>query len=313
MVHIKQYQKNKNGIILSNFAPFYAIEVNINSFLPKKRPEYVKCSSKELDPFNRFEAVEYPKAEYFFRIWFDEKLSFINGNVFEAIVSCHAIHKENCYNCKSRRALQWIGGGSTNELWGDMICSKCNALYEIKSRKSLQKIDNCFSKYNTQSGSFRRYYRNENVHRHYKKYLVMVSRVETYISKGFFWPVEIAEIDSVLPCLKDSSFIKRGTSIGTIIKVKTNTRKRWFNIPHLKDLDFLYLAKDVFRQCFTKETYEAFEFRRENEWKVLNNIENGKEIIKKEDAKSSINDLRCELEALNNGCDDNDWESNFCF
>ena len=306
--------KNRNGIPLSNLPPFYANRNQVNSsFVPYRRPDYAKCTAEELDPFNRFMETEYSKTEYFFRIWFDTP-GLVDGNVFEAIVSCHAMHKEACHHCKCRGTIQWIGGGSTYELWGDMICCKCKAMYEIKSKKSLQKIDDCFNKYNVQSGSFRRYYWNHNAHKHLKvkKFLVIVSRDPTYVGKGMVWPVEIAEIDCVLPRLKNTAFTKTGTDIGTIIKVKTNTRKRWFNIPHYKELDVSKSAEKAFCHCFSREKYQDLNFRRANGWKICEEKNEGNDSPKIEDTTPSIEDVRIALESMKTDNDDDDWESNFC-
>ena len=197
-----------------------------------------------------------------------------------------------------------------------MVCCKCKAFYEIKSKKSLQKIDDCFNKYNTQSGSFRRYYRNHNAHRHLKlkKFLVIVSRDPTYVGEGMVWPVEIAEIDCVLPILKNSSFTKTGTNIATIIKVKTNSSKRWFNVPYYKDLNIIKAAKIVFCQCFSENTYDALEARKNNGWQILDIKTDKKSSNKVEikDTKPSVEDVRSQLEALKNYNDDDEWESNFC-
>ena len=103
---------NRNGVLLTSLPPYYANSKysngRMNSSTPCKRPDYAKCSAEELDPFNRFVVTEYAKTEYFFRMWFDAP-NLVDGNAFEAIVSCHAMHKEACYNCKSRKTIQWIG------------------------------------------------------------------------------------------------------------------------------------------------------------------------------------------------------------
>ena len=48
------------------------------------------------------------------------------GILMEALVACHALASEACYNCKFRKSLRWNGGA--NASWQDMICTNCGKI-----------------------------------------------------------------------------------------------------------------------------------------------------------------------------------------
>jgi len=139
------------------------------------------------------------------------------GNAFEAFVSCHAAQNIACFHCKGLRTLCWAGGYLAS--WRDLTCRLCRSTYEIKSKKDVAAIDKIFHYKRVDGGSFRGWCIEQKkcANIDAKHFLVLVSRAATYVRSGeLMWPVEIAEIDRVLPRLSFrsfSSFLRKRKSI----------------------------------------------------------------------------------------------------
>lgn len=64
-------------------------------------------TSEELNPLSRFRFNQTTQEELFFERWFvDDNEASSHGVLFEAVLACHALASESCYNCKCRKALQ---------------------------------------------------------------------------------------------------------------------------------------------------------------------------------------------------------------
>jgi hypothetical protein len=155
-----------------------------------------------------------------------------------------------------------MGGYATS--WSDIVCIKCDSSYEIKSKASTEKIEKAIRYNNIQGGSFKRFHRlrrEEEGNEDAKHYLVLVSRAPSEIICASVacprtsWQVDLAEIDTVLPALRDASFTRPagGVELKSSIKIKEGTRKVWFRIPFV-EIDQRGIAREVFDEYYETET-----------------------------------------------------------
>lgn len=95
---------------------------DIRGYIVKR--EYKQFRSEQLDPLNRYSFVKTTEEEIFFERWFvDNDVASSQGLLLEAVLACHALQFEACYNCKCRKTLRWNGGGSSS--WQDIVCTEC--------------------------------------------------------------------------------------------------------------------------------------------------------------------------------------------
>jgi hypothetical protein len=93
----------------------------------KKKDAFKMYTPEQLDPLRRwkFDLISY--EEHLFKRWFvDDDHASKLGTLMEALVACHALASEACYNCKFRKTLRWNGGGSGS--WQDMLCIECGKI-----------------------------------------------------------------------------------------------------------------------------------------------------------------------------------------
>jgi len=237
----------------------------------EKKRAFLKFNRRQMDPLRRFVAGEASDAEYFYSAWFGTNA--IMGLSFEAVVACHAVHREACPSCgREAGFLRWTGGREAESAWRDMECVGCGSTFEIKSKKSRQHIHKDLVVFNNlRGGSFLRFRRlverrrrreetkNGGAATGGKNYLVLVSRTAFPLLCGRpVWPVEIVEIDRVVPRLKDRSFDivddddGTGLSIGSDIRVDIASRRMWFHVGVL-DCDVVQIANDIYDEHFSSE------------------------------------------------------------
>jgi len=254
----------------------------------KLKNEYKEFTSNQLDPLHRFEFDVITKEELFFERWFvDDDKASSDGVLMEAVLACHALASEACYNCKFRKVLRWNGGGSTS--WQDMVCTNCGAMYEVKTKANVEKIEKALHFNNIQGGSFSTWCQLMNTKQpNQKMYLVLLPRRPTFNRKkekgklfleinyyrekvapsctsqaqlSFLspvFPVTIAEINSVLPKLYPGTFNPNNKSIRfkSTISHKLNTKAKWFDLPVTGEtIDMDAIAVRVFKERFSEETY----------------------------------------------------------
>ena len=218
-----------DDVLNFGYQPFYhTFDRRARSTILCTKPELRRYTFREIDPFKRFKGIEYSSRDWFRKIW--NPPSF-EGYVFEALVASHMIYKMECNSCKCRNQLQWNGGIDKYGSWADVVCKHCMTSYEIKSVKS----DDAFEKklkYNSfRGGSFRQFYKNEAQFK--SRYLVLVSRKETYVStlNAVAHRVSLARIQKVEPRLCAESFVDTDKSYMRMISnVKINTislKKAW--------------------------------------------------------------------------------------
>ncbi|KAL9187322.1 hypothetical protein ACHAXT_001425 [Thalassiosira profunda] len=249
----------------------------------QRKQEYQRFSSAQLDPFQRFGFNETTEEELFFERWFvDDDDAACDGVLFEAILACHAVQSVPCFNCKFKKALRWTGGG--NSAWTDMICTNCRAVYEIKTKANMEKVENALKWNNIPGGSFSRWCSLRNsVEPGRKMYLVILPRKSTINrrrEKGKFtltssghchsvsslshsfrtvFPVTIAEIDKVLPRVYPGSFNPNRQTIRfkSNVALKLATKAKWFDLPIPDEaVEVGQIAEKVFKERFSEETYD---------------------------------------------------------
>ena len=101
----------------------------------KKKDAFKMYTPEQLDPLRRwkFDLISY--EEHLFERWFvDDDHASKLGTLMEALVACHALAPEACYNCKFRKTLRWNGGGSGS--WQDMLCIECGKIKDKFHRVS---------------------------------------------------------------------------------------------------------------------------------------------------------------------------------
>ncbi|KAL7524794.1 hypothetical protein ACHAWF_001090 [Thalassiosira exigua] len=161
----------------------------------KIRHDFKAFSSSQLEPMTRFQFRQTAIEKLLFERW------FIGGNeaaeegvLFEAILACHALQSESCFNCKCRNALRWNGGGAAS--WQDIVCIKCKATYEIKTKADQEKVEKAFKYNNINGGSFSAWCELRNSKQTTQKtYLVVLPRKFTFnrkLEKGEF--IDMMEI-----------------------------------------------------------------------------------------------------------------------
>ena len=100
----------------------------------RKRDDYKRFTSGQLDPMNRWKSNLISFEELLFVRWFvDDDYASRIGILVEALVACHALYFEACYKCKFRKSLRWNGGASSS--WQDMICTNCGKMSLAKKTK----------------------------------------------------------------------------------------------------------------------------------------------------------------------------------
>lgn len=110
-------------------APFFRLRNRLTGevYDYRIRDEYKRFTSKQLDPLCRWEFNLMSLEENLFVSWFvDVNDASKIGILMEALVACHALASEACYNCKFRKSLRWNGGA--NASWRDMICTNCGKI-----------------------------------------------------------------------------------------------------------------------------------------------------------------------------------------
>jgi len=242
---------------------------------PKKKA-YKGFSNEELDPLQRFAYEVESNAERMFSTYMiGQGYASEMGVVLEAVLACHAIKNEACYNCKCRNSLRWNGGYGAS--WQDLVCIQCEAMFELKTKDTMEKLEFYLNMNSIPGGSFRRYCGLRNGRKPGQKmYLVLLSR-QAMLNRNMEHgrPVYIAEIDYVLPRLSGSSFIDRRSStfkrlglarsenqidFKSAVVLKTNTKQTWFFLPKSEHESFyMDRIKTIFVDIFSQATFDALE------------------------------------------------------
>lgn len=234
-----------------------------------RKAHFEKFQLTKLDPLNRFQFERVSKAELFFHRWFVESDDSRQGVFMEAAIACHAIHHEKCYHCKRPKALRWKGGSA--DAWQDLVCTKCETIYEVKTKKDMDKVNKAFESNRIPAGSFRAACRLENSRPSSKKrYLVLLPRNAFNKMSGnmLVHPVQVEEISKILPAACEYTFNEQRSSIAirSVVSVQSragfinrNSTRLWFDLPKADcSRPLEEIAKKVFLERFSEEEYERF-------------------------------------------------------
>eukprot|EP00980_Cylindrotheca_fusiformis_P013581 scaffold3479_cov106-Cylindrotheca_fusiformis.AAC.2 len=223
-----------------------------------RKKEFKKAPLIALDPLCRFEFEEISEAEFFFQSWFVGDDNRLGGVVMEALLACHAIHQEACFNCKYRHSLRWNGGGRSS--WQDLVCIKCKCMYEVKSKKDMDAIQKGAHYNRLYGGSFYGWSLVNNTKGPDQKiFLVQVPRMPTHTRNRIVFPVQVAEIKKVLPKVHEYTFNPKESCIRlkTEISLNLHTKEHWFDLPCPDD--FSWNREDVKRVYCERFSIDAFE------------------------------------------------------
>ena len=283
----------------------------------EKKHQYKIFSNRELDPLDRYEFKKIIASRYWFRQMFLSNFDQILGLVFEAWIACHALKHESCYNCKCKKTLRWAGGVASS--WQDLVCTSCDAMFEIKTKASEEKVEKVFHYNNLRVGSYGNFCQLKRRCRPDQKlYLVVLSRASSYIQKRQMHPVYIAEIDKGIPKLQENSFNenKQDSSLKTEVSMKLTTKSKWFDLPKLikTEAEFYDQQKSAYQDFYSQEQYQLY-FKEyfgptSNTTVVANTAtKKKKEVHNNGEKPQTIESIQKELDKLkvNVGSDD-DWE-----
>lgn len=317
----RRYDKKNTSVVYNNFV----------------KDKFKKVPRASLDPLERFSFTfgELSEPAVRFEQWFlcDEAAAL--GMVFEAVLACHAIHKEACFHCKNRNSLRWNGGDNTS--WMNLVCISCNSTYEIKTKASMEKCESEYESSWIRGGSYLNYWKHRNAiegTRTQKMFLVILPRQWTVNRSGkFVRPVTCQEIDHVIPLVKPSCFRPiKFPKLPPRVKVTSKQRERykilplaskvklkkasvneihWFSLEKWEPpIDYSTIMEEVFINHYSREEFE----RLESEYFYSSHDESEKTKTKEtqeESAEMKVARLKADLENMKVGNDEEDWEGNF--
>lgn len=139
----------------------------------------------------------------------------------EALVACRIVHSEACKFCLYRKCLRYNGGLDDACSWADIVCIKCHATYEIKSKKDPDTVQKGFEN-GFRGRSFRTFAGLEELG---QRYLLVVSRTPVSVKGELCHPITVATIDHVIPQLSSESFDLSRESIRLRTIIKATNRK----------------------------------------------------------------------------------------
>jgi len=243
--------------------PFYRRPDKFNpskvNYIRRKAHKHTKM--EDIDPLTRFQFEICSTEVVLFQSWIlkTEGQAAADGLFFEAAIACHALQHESCYNCKCRQTLRWNGGSGS--AWQDLICTMCKSTFEVKTKANMMKVESNFDYYRSiPGGSFTEWCRLiNNGERNQKKFLVMMPRtpaLNRQLQK--IHPVQIAEIDYVLPRIQPRTFNPNYSHVRLSTHVFLKKRAKWFDLPSPGEkIDRDDIAKEVFIKRFQKDCYDS--------------------------------------------------------
>jgi len=186
--------------------------------------------------------------QWFRKIW--RKGEPLEGYVFEALVAREMVYNMKCESCGCSGCLRWTGGIDAAGSWADVICTKCMASYEIKSKKSEHIIDRNLRYNSFRGGSFRKFCQNKGGYK--TRYLVVVSREEAFNRElgASAHRVSIGKIKKVLPRLCSESFIDTGAPhmrmVSKVEIARETWNTNWCHVKPFRDESYEAIGREVF-------------------------------------------------------------------
>ena len=243
----------RDKLKMSGYAPLYK-----RGYQYYKKRNFAVYSDKQLDPLCRFDYRETSEEQELFERWIVcENEDAMLGSLFEAAVACHILQHIPCHNCGCIHTLRWNGGAKG--AWKDLVCINCKAMFELKTKANMEKVEKCFKWNDTRGGSFGSFCSLQNSKGpDQKMFLLLVPRQ----AENGIHPVTIAEIDGVAPQARDRTFNRESQKvyIGASIHVHVHTKANWFNLPELRtgEIPMHDMAKKVFIERFSKDVFDSF-------------------------------------------------------
>ena len=294
------------------------------------KDKFKKITFWDLDPLERFSFTfdGLLESEVRFENWFLGEEAAAEGMVFEAILACHAIYKEACFHCKSRKSLRWNGGEDTS--WMDLVCISCNSTYEVKTKASMEKCESELERNQIRGGSYANYWKHRNAIRdeNQKMFLVVLPRQWTANRSGkLVRPVSCWEIDHVMPVVNASCFRPISPPSGatvrqqerykilplkSMIKLKRAVAEgvHWFSLEKWEtSIEYGSIMEEVFIEYYSREEFDRIES------KILGSSDSASEEAQNQVQmvpENVVGKLKADLENMKVGNDDNeDWEDIF--
>jgi len=203
-----------------------------------------------LNPFTRFLFVKRPPKVQLRAQMVDDNEPI--GQAARAIVAHHACHYAKCLTCHAN-SLCWNcykpDDGVLFRYWKKLVCESCGSVYEVKPAKDEDSILWKIRNRRRFNGNFFGAYHavQKELPRRAQHYVVFVAMKTIIQETNEFWPVHVAKVSDVQPCLKPNSFEvndARGTNIRVWSRFSCADCEPWFHAPFV-DVDFRALASDV--------------------------------------------------------------------
>lgn len=294
------------------------------------RAEFIHFSRADLDPFARFSLEEASPAEYFFDRLTNE--DYLHDVAFKTIVACHVFNSEVCRSCAAEGSLQWRANGYSTSRWNHIECVQCNSTYTIQSRE--WRVKGNVEHKRIEGGSFAHCHEMKSLNSqtcststgNKRKHYIVLSTSNRELTlkpdgagKTQETPVQIAEIDGIIPRLTPDSFPssnESGIPILSWIRFIPKTRKIWFHVA-TEGIDVKDLAQKVYKEYFPEEWDRLSDKRAEKYQRKYGEIRNvdteGTELLgdysqerPNTPEKQIISNLKSELEKMKDGSDS--WE-----
>lgn len=229
------------------YIPLPSYKFDYVSYCYEMNPAIAKLgvSESQLCPFDRFCFERVPGKDKFKRDLLDNGHHRHIG--YRAIVAHHACHEAECAHCDSQ-SLRWNGYDYDGEIesrpWKKLVCADCGSVYEIKSGPSVETILSKLERGFYDGGSFfdAFYAVKKELPSDAKQFVAVISTEQ--LDSGD-WPVFVAEVQSVVPLLKDKSFrLDEGCRVYSRMALKIGSGRKWFKAPSF-DFDSYSIAEAV--------------------------------------------------------------------
>lgn len=230
-----------------------------------RKKEYKGFLPEDFDPFRRFEFVQLSKKEFMYHRWVMSSRAAKAGIFFEAQVSCHVLQFQNCFQCKCRNSLRWNGGSESS--WQDLKCAVCTSTYEIKTKRTNEKIEKCFNRNEIPGGSFAALCQQKNkLQPGQKMFIVLLPRLpQRRLNGEGYHPVYIAEIEHALPQIVPFTFERTEKPsqfpiLKSLVSINLFTKQLWFELPsHVEIPDLEGVVKEVFAETFSSQQLHVYD------------------------------------------------------
>ena len=301
---------------LRRFARRKASHVSSQVIGYSRRKGYESFRPEQLDPFKRLKYLRIKESDFWFRRWYLSTADQDAGKIFEARLACRAIHHEACFQCKYRNTLRWYGGSEAS--WQDLVCTECKTMYEIKTKASMDDMEQCFSRNMLRGGSFKRYCELRTARDRGKMFIAILPRDFIVNRAGEkIHPVFLVEIDTVLPYMGYSTFRPNRSftdmDFSSVVSMKLYSKKKWFDLPKYEPVLYGPIMDRLYMERFSEKEFHLWEkkYFENSEDEHFEESKSARETgtIDDQNKATPISDLKSDLEDLKVGdVDTDDWD-----